>query len=87
MPPDENNVALLADEYKTLVMEAGARGAWERPEDPDAGLREALIRSGDWTPSAAEALTYLARKYGVFMLRNALALASALGTEDGSLGF
>ena len=87
MPPKQTNVALLVDEYKTLVLEARTRRGCDRPEDPDAGLREALCRSGDWTPNAAQSLTHLARKYGVFMLRNALALASAMEIDDGSLGF
>jgi len=50
-------------------------------------LRTELVTSGEWTPNAAEHLVSLARRYGTFMLRNALALAGALGLEDGELGF
>ena len=46
-----------------------------------------LIRNGDWTPRAAEHLLQLARNYGSFMLRNALAISLALEIEDGDLGF
>ena len=41
----------------------------------------------EWTQEGAIHVTALARDYGGFMLRNALALATALGIEDGSLGF
>jgi hypothetical protein len=40
----------------------------------------------EWTEEGAKHLTILAREYGGFMLRNALALATVLGVEDGSLG-
>ena len=40
----------------------------------------------EWTEEGAKHLTILAREYGGFMLRNALALADVLGIEDGELG-
>jgi hypothetical protein len=40
----------------------------------------------EWTEEGAKHLTILAREYGGFMLRNALALATVFGVEDGSLG-
>ncbi len=40
----------------------------------------------EWTEEGAKHLTVLAREYGGFMLRNALALAAVLNVEDGSLG-
>jgi hypothetical protein len=46
-----------------------------------------LSRAHDWTEEGARAIVTLANEYGVFMLRNALALALALGKEDGDLGF
>ena len=46
-----------------------------------------LSRIGDWTPKGAEEITKLARKYGSFILRNALAIASVLSIEDGELGY
>ena len=40
-----------------------------------------------WTHEGACAVAGLARSYGAFMLRNALALAKVLGVEDGELGY
>jgi hypothetical protein len=40
-----------------------------------------------WTIEGAEEVTRLAREYGGFMLRNALALAKVMGVEDGELGY
>jgi hypothetical protein len=41
----------------------------------------------DWTQDGAEQVSCLARNYGAFVLRNALALAVSLGIEDGDLGY
>jgi hypothetical protein len=46
-----------------------------------------LSRAHDWTEEGARVIVTLANEYGAFMLRNALALALALGKEDGDLGF
>ena len=40
-----------------------------------------------WTTEGAEEIVMLARKYGAFMLRNALAIANVLNIEDGELGY
>jgi len=53
---------------------------------PDS-LEDTLTRGAEWTPEAAEHLLQLARAYGSFMLRNALAISLALDVEDGELGF
>ena len=45
-----------------------------------------LLRAHDWTEEGARVIVTLANEYGAFMLRNALALALALGKEDGDLG-
>ena len=45
-----------------------------------------LSRADDWTQEGARVIVTLANDYGAFMLRNALALALALGKEDGELG-
>jgi len=49
-------------------------------------IRE-LHRTHDWTECGARAVVSLANDYGAFILRNALALAIALGKEDGELGY
>lgn len=53
----------------------------------EAGIVKELVVSADWSAPAAQELIRLAEHYGAFMLRNALAVAVALGKEDGSLGF
>jgi len=50
-------------------------------------LVQHLSRAHDWTEEGARVIVTLANEYGAFMLRNALALAVALGKEDGDLGF
>ncbi len=46
-----------------------------------------LSSKHDWTYRGAQAIVSLAKEYGAFMLRNALALAIVLEQEDGNLGF
>ena len=46
-----------------------------------------LSHAHDWTEEGARAIVTLANQYGAFMLRDALALAIALGKEDGDFGF
>jgi len=41
----------------------------------------------EWTQEGAAHVAALARDYGAFVLRNALALALSLGIEDGELGY
>jgi len=41
----------------------------------------------EWTQEGAVQVAALAREYGAFVLRNALALAVSLGIEDGELGY
>lgn len=69
----------LADEYRTMM---------ERIESPvdDAQIRALLIREADWTSNGAAVVLMLAKRYGSFVLANALALAEALQIEDGEAG-
>jgi hypothetical protein len=41
----------------------------------------------EWTQEGAAQVAALAREYGAFVLRNALALAISLGIEDGEIGY
>jgi hypothetical protein len=75
----QQNVSFLVDEYRALLKGLDV-GAVEL-------LEEALVRKGEWTPRAAEHMIQLAKNYGSFMLRNALAVSLALGIEDGDIGF
>ena len=73
------NVAMLVEEYRSGLSGIGI-------EDVES-LERALQEAGDWTPIASVHLIALARNYGSFMLRNALAISIALDIEDGDLGF
>jgi hypothetical protein len=49
-------------------------------------LLQHLSQAHDWTEEGARVIFTLANEYGAFILRNALALALALGKEDGDQG-
>ena len=82
IPP--NTRLPMMDEYET-ILSALSRTHGQMPESEI--LVAALRDSGDWTESGALEVVRLANDYGVFMLRNALALAIAMGKEDGDRGF
>jgi hypothetical protein len=69
----------LLAEYETIITEFSAH-----PTDED--IVGALVARGDWTKHGARAILMLARAYGTPILRNALALANAMGIEDGDSG-
>jgi len=82
----QSDVSLLVKEYATLVQEvaqaAPGRDAsldWDR-------IGTVLMSEAEWTREGAATVVTLARQYGSFVLRNALALALATHVEDGSLG-
>ncbi len=69
----------LVEEYRAVLGDVAA--------DANADdLIATLVRDAEWTTNGAEAIVRLAREYGVFVLRNALALACVLDIEDGELG-
>ena len=78
-------VDALTEEYTVLLPEAG-RGTDGEGVDSQA-LVGRLVADGEWQWAGAEHLVNLAEENGVFMLRNALALAVAMGKDDGSLGY
>lgn len=71
------NVGPLVEEYRILVGDT----------DSVKCLEAALVADGDWSREAATHLIRLAKLYGSFMLRNALAISLVLGIEDGELAF
>jgi len=71
-------------EYQSLLTSSAAHGS--KIVDMTA-LVAHLSRAHEWTEEGAQVVVTLANEYGVFMLRNALALAVALGKQDGDLGF
>ena len=75
----EKGIDNLVAEYRILLAHRSSKGR--------RSLEQMLVLEADWTPRAAQHLMKLARDYGSFMLRNALAIAVALGIEDGDIGF
>jgi hypothetical protein len=72
-------VSNFIDEYRALVVSLG-------PEGDDEQLRVLLDKDSAWSARGSATLVVLAREYGTFVLANALALAEALGIEDGKTG-
>ena len=70
---------VLLSEYEGIIASVGENAT-------DEAIIAALVREGDWTEQSARVVVRLARKYGTSILRNALALASALQIEDGEAG-
>ena len=82
---DTANVGAILDEYESF--EAVRAHARSHDGDVDwADIAESMRSEGAWTSAGAEHVAFLAKQYGSFVLRNALALALALGIEDGELG-
>ncbi|HKQ46739.1 MAG TPA: hypothetical protein VJZ71_01570 [Phycisphaerae bacterium] len=69
----------LIDEYRTLAGELKDRGY-------ALALQRKLVKDAEWTERGSEAVVFLARYYGSFVLSNALALAEVLEIEDGECG-
>ena len=68
---------VLLSEYEIIIAEVGEDATNEQ-------IVAALVRDADWTEQGASEVLQLARKYGTSILRNALALASAMSIEDGT---
>ena len=80
------DLSVLIDEYRTLIGEASILGRLDQPGLSRDRLRAMLVGEADWTLHAADTLCDLVEQYGAFILRNASALALALGVEDGERG-
>ena len=70
----------LRAEYDTLIARLGETAT-------DDQIVDSLVRDADWTEQGARQVLNLARMFGTSILRNALALAFAMGIEDGDAGF
>ncbi len=80
------NIEALLAEYDCIINQAdGAKPGWNGELDWDR-MAYLLEREADWTTNGAQAIVHLAREYGTFALKNALALAAVLGIEDGTSG-
>ena len=74
----------LVAEYKSLLRGNLSKNNPNRYDEEH--IIENLTKSADWSPRGASEILTLANNYGAFVLRNALAIAVALGKEDGALG-
>jgi hypothetical protein len=77
-------IETTVSEYRNLFEIDGMKADGKFDNDR---LALALSKDHDWTHQGAVAIVCLAKEYGAFMLRNALALAIALEKEDGNMGF
>ena len=82
----EKNMSLLEksiEEYQAIM---GNVKPGEKYENGECWLivKDRLQIEAGWTGAAAQHISNLARNYGSFALRNALALAIALDIEDGA---
>jgi len=73
----------VVGEYKAML---AGMDAYDGSSAAAKRITLALSEQHEWSHAAAATLVALARDYGTFMLRNALALAAALEIEDGALG-
>ncbi|HOC65155.1 MAG: hypothetical protein RBS72_21245 [Sedimentisphaerales bacterium] len=76
---EPENVTALVEEYRA-ILDGADLSASDSVED-------LLVHEAEWTAEAAAALLELAKAYGSFMLRNALAISLVLEIEDGDLEF
>ncbi len=74
----------LVSEYRSLL--SGSLSKDNQNGYNEKNIIKHLTKSADWTTHGASEILGLANNYGAFVLRNALALAVALGKEDGDLG-
>jgi len=77
------NMESLVAEYKATL---AGMDAYDGGSAAAKRITLALSQQHEWSHAAAATLVALARDYGSFMLRHALALAAALEIEDGVLG-
>ena len=73
----------LVSEYKSLLYESLPKNY--RKKYNEEHIIANLTKAADWSGRGASEILSLANNYGAFILRNALAIAVALGKEDGTL--
>ena len=72
-------ICAFISEYDSIINKVG-------DDASDEQIIAALMGDADWTRRGARVVLWLAQQYGTFILRNALALAEAMGIEDGESG-
>lgn len=80
-----NTVNLTIQEYAAVFPIAKKKHTEEQLIDW-ARVEAKLQNEMEWTSEGAAHIAALARDYGAFVLRNAMALAISLGIEDGDSG-
>jgi len=80
-----NTVNLTIQEYAAVFSMAKKKSTEDKLIDW-ARVEVKLQNEMEWTPEGAAHIAALARDYGAFVLRNAMALAISLGIEDGDSG-
>jgi hypothetical protein len=80
-----DTVNLTIQEYAAVFPTAKRKYTEEQLIDW-ARVEGKLQNEMEWTPEGAAHIAALARDYGAFVLRNAMALAISLGIEDGDSG-
>jgi hypothetical protein len=84
---NNSSVSNLVEEYSDLIEKADSCLQDTSGYIDSETVSERLVEDADWSQDAAAHLVRLSSDYGIFMLRNALALAIATKCEDGKLGF
>ena len=79
-----NNIEGLIEEYQILLEDTQMAKHTHGEIDWDK-LSQLLGEAGGWTEKGASHIVQLAREYGTFVLRNALAISIALRYDDGEL--
>jgi hypothetical protein len=86
MGHEDERVMRLIEEYGSILRAAESSGAVGARAIEWREVEHSLQRDAAWTREGAKHVAVLARQYGAFVLRNALALSLALGIEDGEKG-
>jgi hypothetical protein len=74
-------------EYRSALAGIAESGGSKTDDVPWELVETRLTNDHGWTREGAEQIVRLAREYGAFMLRNALALAGVFEIKDGELGY
>lgn len=84
MASNSSDLSFLVEEYGVIAKEARVRDL--KSDSLRARLESLLTNEAGWTQQGAAELIAVVADYGSFFLRNAAALALALGVEDGEKG-
>lgn len=86
MISEADRLRCTVDEYQALVAAVAGEAETQKGATKWRKLGKLLSSDAEWTQRGGETVLFLAREYGGFVLRNALAMAIALGIDDGEAG-